>query len=97
MRVDDAAARIARRASEYLEAREKFIETDPEIQGGKPVIRGTRIPVHSIAERVEQGDSLDVLREDYPNVTKKAFETALLYASAHPRRGRPQRPWRDGP
>lgn len=97
MRVDDAAARMARRASEYLEAREKYIETDPAIQAGKPVIRGTRIPVHSIAERVEQGDSIDVLREDYPKVTKKAFETALLYASAHPRRGRPQRPWRDGP
>jgi len=59
------------------------------------VIRGTRISVRALADRVADGDTVDVLKEDYPEVPKQAFETALLYAASHPARGRPRKPWRD--
>lgn len=66
------------------------------IKGGEPVIRGTRIGVRAVAQRIERGDTVQTLTEDYPHVLAEAFETAYTYAKARPRRGRPARPWRDG-
>jgi len=59
------------------------------------MISGTRIPVRAVAERLKGGETIDDLLEDYPKVPRKGFEAALIYARAHPRRGRPARPWRD--
>lgn len=95
LRYDDDARELAERLSGYLETRERFIESDPDVMGGEPVISGTRIPVRAIAARVTGGEAIDDLREDYPQVPQEAFEAALTYARAHPRRGRPTRPWRD--
>jgi uncharacterized protein (DUF433 family) len=86
---------MAKQLDRYRERRERYITTDPEIQSGDPVISGTRLPVASVAERLRRGDSIDDLSEDYPGVPKTAFEAARIYADAHPRRGRPARPWRD--
>lgn len=83
-------------AERYARLREQWIETDPDIKGGEPVIRGTRIGVRAVAQRIEHGDTIQMLTEDYPHVPVEAFQTACMYAKAHPRRGRPTRPWRDG-
>jgi uncharacterized protein (DUF433 family) len=48
-----------------------------------------------VADRVADGDRVDVLKEDYPDIPKQAFETALIYAESHPARGRPRKPWRE--
>ncbi len=45
--------------------------------GGKPVIKGTRIPVYSILELLANGWSLDEILENYPQLTKEDL-TALL-------------------
>ncbi len=82
-------------AERYARLREQWIETDPNIKGGEPVIRGTRIGVRAVAQRIEDGDTIQTLAEDYPYVPVEAFQTAYTYAKAHPRRGRPTRPWRD--
>jgi len=63
--------------------------------GGEPVIRGTRTTVASIAGRLEAGESIEELIDDYPHIPPEAFEAARIYAHTHPRRGRPPRPWRD--
>ena len=84
-------------AEAYVVDRGRFVATDPHIFGGQPVIAGTRIPVHTIAERLEAGDTLDTLAEDYPHVERRALEIAARYARTHPRRGRPVKPWRDSP
>ena len=81
-------------AEEYATQRETHIESRPEILGGQPVIAGTRIPVHMIAKRLDTGDTIEALREDYPHVDPRAFEVAARYAKTHPRRGRPVKPWR---
>ncbi len=48
-----------------------IIETDPEILGGTPVIKGTRIPVSLIFELVGLGYSIDKIIEFYPDLTKE--------------------------
>jgi uncharacterized protein (DUF433 family) len=76
------------------EARERVV-SDPEIMSGHPVFRGTRIPVHAIAEMMEQGASAKEMRAGYPSLKAKDFELALLYAQAYPERGRPIERWRN--
>jgi uncharacterized protein (DUF433 family) len=95
LRYDETARALAARLFEYFENRERFIAADPGVMGGEPVIVGTRIPVRAVAARLAGGESIDDLCEDYPEVSRAAFEAALTYARAHPRRGRPARPWRD--
>lgn len=79
-------------AERYATLREQWIETNPDIKGGEPVIRDTRIGVRAIAHRIAHGDSLQTLIEDYPHIPVEAFQTACTYAKAHPRRGRPTQP-----
>jgi uncharacterized protein (DUF433 family) len=95
VRLDPRFRDAFRQLSNYREARERFIESNPEIRRGEPVISGTRLPIAAVAERVKGGEAIGDLTEDYPRIPRKAFEAALIYAQAHPRRGRPARPWRD--
>jgi uncharacterized protein (DUF433 family) len=44
----------------------KRIVVDPKIMLGKPVIKGTRLPVEIIIEKVAYGDTTEDLRKDYP-------------------------------
>jgi len=87
--VDDAIARALR----YVELRERFLETNPDRQGGEPVIRDTRVPIRGLAKQIEAGETLDVLREVYDYIDPDAFEFAAIWARANPRRGRPARSW----
>lgn len=71
-----------------------MIERNPEILGGTPVIKGTRLNVYAVAARLEGGDTVDELLAEYPYVTREKLEAARLYAKANPLRGRPGgRPW----
>jgi uncharacterized protein (DUF433 family) len=82
-------------AESYARLRDRWIEINPDIKGGEPVVRDTRIGVRAVAHRIEHGDTIEILTEDYPHIPAAAFQTAHTYARAHPRRGRPIRPWRD--
>ncbi len=74
----------------------RLVVSDPEILGGDPVFRGTRVPVHLIAELVGQGSKPAELIEGYPRLTTEMIRLAPVYAAAYPLRGRPRRqPWRD--
>ncbi|PSG98529.1 MAG: hypothetical protein BRC29_00190 [Nanohaloarchaea archaeon SW_7_43_1] len=57
------------------------IEIDPEVMTGKPVIRGTRIPVHKIVELLSQGMTAEDLLEEYPAIEKEDVNAALDYAA----------------
>src|SRR6202049_5013621 len=72
------------------------VVSDPEIMGADPVFRGTRVPVHMIAELVTGGATQAELREGYPRLTAEMIRLAPIYAAAYPLRGRPRnQPWRD--
>jgi uncharacterized protein (DUF433 family) len=76
--------------SKLQEARALVVE-DPEILGGIPVVRNTRIPVYDVAASASAGTSIDRLLAAYPGLTVRDIELAALYAEANPQRGRPRR------
>ncbi len=92
LKVDVGEARrdVTGRLKELRRA-ERLIVVDPEIMGGNPVFRGTRVPVHSIAEQLRLGEPVEQLRQDYPRVTEEMIRLAPIYADAHPLRGRPRK------
>ncbi|MCC6029314.1 MAG: DUF433 domain-containing protein [Candidatus Korarchaeum sp.] len=57
------------------------IVVDPNIMAGKPVIRGTRIPVDVILRRLAEGASIKDILEDYPNLKEEDIRAALIYAA----------------
>ncbi len=76
----------------------QLVMSDAEIMGGDPVFRGTRVPVHMIADIVAQGQSENDTLESYPRLTAEMVRLAPVYAAAYPLRGRPRkRPWHDRP
>ena len=57
------------------------VAVDPQVMVGKPVIRGTRIPVELIVRMLAQGRSeADILRE-YPRLQPEDIRVALAYAA----------------
>ncbi len=57
-----------------------IIVRDPEILGGTPCFRGTRVPFQSLLDYLEAGDTLDQFLEQFPTVSRQmaieALETA---------------------
>jgi uncharacterized protein (DUF433 family) len=62
-----------------------FIVVDSAVQGGTPVIRGTRMTVYSVLGRIEHRDKIEEIRADNPDIARDAVEAAVSYARAHPR------------
>ena len=60
---------------------QNHITSDPNIMFGKPVIRGTRIPVDLILEKLGYGETIPQLLESYPRATEADFYACLLFAS----------------
>ena len=58
------------------------IELNPRVCDGKPVIKGTRIPVTVILEQIADGETWDALLTGYPELKKEDIQAALLYARA---------------
>ena len=50
---------------------QSIINRDPEILGGTPVFKGTRVPVKAIFDYLEAGDSLEEFLDDFPSVKRK--------------------------
>ena len=61
---------------------ESVILSDPDIMGGTPCFRGTRVPVDSLIDYLEAGDSLDEFLDQFPSVTREAAIAALEEAKA---------------
>ena len=56
------------------------IVKDPEILAGKPVVRGTRIPVELVLAKLARNPDLNELFEDYPRLTVEDVKACLDYA-----------------
>ena len=54
-----------------------IIIKDPEILGGEPVFRGTRVPFKIMIEYLEGGDTLDQFLEQYPSVSRELAIAAI--------------------
>ena len=58
------------------------IEIRPEVMVGKPVIKGTRVPVELLLRKLSEGSSVDDLLEAYPRLVREDIYAALAYAAA---------------
>ena len=57
------------------------IEINPRIALGKPVIRGTRIPVELILRKLSEGATEDELLDAYPRLTRDDIRATLAFAA----------------
>ncbi|MBS1835583.1 MAG: DUF433 domain-containing protein [Acidobacteria bacterium] len=58
-----------------------LIVSNPKVMLGKPVIRGTRITVEMILERLAAGHSEEDILRAYPHITKEGVRAALAFAA----------------
>lgn len=58
-----------------------LIIIDPEILGGQPVFKGTRVPVETLFDHLEAGVSLEEFLQDFPTVTKEQAIATLEVAN----------------
>lgn len=67
----------------------QIVHSDPDILGGTPVFVGTRVPVQSLLDYLEAGDSLEEFLDHFPSVSREQavatleLAKSLLMAHAH--------------
>lgn len=77
-----------------LRRAEQIVDCNPNILGGIPVFRGTRVPVHLIADMANSGVPVSEILENYPSLNEDQVTLSAVYAKAYPKRGRPPvQPW----
>lgn len=57
------------------------VEINPEVMGGKPVIRGTRIPVETVLRKLGAGVSEEQILNDHPRLTIEDIRAAQSFAA----------------
>ncbi|RTL85769.1 MAG: DUF433 domain-containing protein [Hyphomicrobiales bacterium] len=86
-------APFVRRTKERMDrlaAARQLVVSDPEILGGAPIVRGTRVPVYDVAGCVAAGLPTKCILAAYPSLEEDQVELAAIYAEASPARGRPR-------
>lgn len=64
---------------------QRFVAIDPDVLCGTPCIKGTRVPVHDIADMIANGDTVADLLSAYPVLTEGQIHAACAYAKFRPR------------
>jgi len=60
----------------------QLITKDPDVLGGTPVFRGTRVPFQNLLDYLEAGQTIDEFLADFPTVTRQNAVEALEHAKA---------------
>ena len=60
----------------------KRITVNPDIFGGKPIIRGMRISVELVLSLLSQGETMEKIISDYPELEPEDVRACLAYAHA---------------
>lgn len=60
----------------------KRIVVDPKIMVGKPVIKGTRIPVGLILKKLAQKIDVKEILDDFPRLKEEDIKAAIIYAES---------------
>jgi uncharacterized protein (DUF433 family) len=69
-------------------AQEALIQRDDNILGGTPVFAGTRVPVQTLFDYLEEGDTLDEFLDDFPAVSRERAVKVLERVKEPPALGR---------
>ncbi len=70
------------RYDEAMCAHETAIVSSPDMLGGTPVFRGTRVPFQTLIEYLESNQPLNEFLDDFPSVTREAAIAALEEAKS---------------
>ena len=70
-----------------IAGRHERIAIDPGIMGGKPCIKGTRIPVDLILRYLDDGQSVEDILEAFPGLTAEDVRAAISYPASSPSGG----------
>lgn len=58
----------------------RIVHSDPDILGGTPVFVGTRVPMRTLIDYLEAGDSLEIFLDHFPSVSREQAIAALELA-----------------
>jgi uncharacterized protein (DUF433 family) len=77
--------RAMNRLASFQEAflRHERIEIIPEVMGGKPVLRGTRVPVEIVLRKLGAGMTPEAIIADHPRLTLEDIRAAQAFAAAY--------------
>ncbi len=64
-----------------MSSKQRVVHSDPEILGGTPVFIGTRVPIKTLLDYLEAGDSLDKFLDHFPSVSREQAIEALELAN----------------
>ncbi|MDA3873272.1 MAG: DUF433 domain-containing protein [Kiritimatiellae bacterium] len=63
-----------------MKTKSEVISSNPGILGGVPVFQGTRVPVSTLMDYLESGDSIDLFLYDFPTVSREQVVAVLEVA-----------------
>jgi len=81
---------VARNLAAYRWGRRRVVSS-PEVLGGEPVFRGTRIPLQHVASLFRKGVPEPEIAEDFPSLSARDFAYARLFARFGEKPGRPRK------
>ncbi|HEY6348598.1 MAG TPA: DUF433 domain-containing protein [Candidatus Angelobacter sp.] len=61
---------------------EQRIHRDPQICGGEPVFRGTRVTLRTILASLAEGDTTEEILKDFPTLKPEDIQAAIAFAAA---------------
>jgi len=59
-----------------------YIVKDPNICGGQPVMKGTRVPLRTVLASLAQGSTVEELLREFPTLTEELVRAAIAFAAA---------------
>ena len=91
MAISNQTARASKgRTKRRLERARALVLSDPEVMGGEPCIKGTRVPVYLIGA-LANAQGMSETHAAYPFLTEEQIELAALYVTEHPDTRPPRR------
>ncbi len=60
----------------------ELIVSDPQICGGQPVIRGTRVLLRTVLASLAEGDAIEDLLQSFPTLTRDQIQAVIAFAAA---------------
>jgi len=60
----------------------QYILRDPQICGGEPVIKGTRVTIRTILASLAEGASIEEILKDFPTLTEEDVRAVIAFAAA---------------
>ena len=60
----------------------QYIERNPQICGGEPVIKGTRVTIRTILASLAEGATIEEILKDFPTITEQDARAVIAFAAA---------------